>query len=359
MAKRDEISTNEELALYRTKLRHRATGWGVAWFFFIIILYLAYVFLAVAPQGYWGKPPLDWAKDWGFTLPYFENVPTDSLLDLGSTNVILRWVTLALVIILAIGTLFAVRAILISSYKGKAVSTHDKALANYLEANYSIKTVMTPNRKLSAEEDILNLDTVDTLTKEYTVTLYDDNVSFDACQYRYSVEKKECRGIVAVTELVQPKFSGFLQLRTFGEPRDRVIGDRTIEQYPVEDERIKDEFTLFSTLSKAVLHAFLSEDFLNKLVKLRRLVTGGIVMTVNGSTLSVLVDGINLRIGRTLREALPDGWLERQGLACKTLFDIFAGFIRACSVITEPEPKPEAPATEEVGDTSDILGEAA
>lgn len=348
MSKKKGIASNEELARYRSKLRHRATGWGFGWFFIILVLYFLYVFFAVAPVGYGGEPAFSWAANWSFTLPYFDT--TNSLLVVSDTQVVLRWVVLAVVLIVAIWALFIVRAILISAYKGKAMSAHDKALANYIDEEYGIKTLLIPDKGFAQEEDVLSLASVEEIKKEYTITLYNHALSLDACQYSYSVDGTECQGVVAVTELVSPKVAGLIQFRTFGAPESRVIGGASVEQYPVEDERLKDDFTVFTTLSKEELDAFCTEGFLSRLVKLRRLTTGGIIFTVSGTTVSVVIDGMALRIGRSLRENLPDGFLEKQGLAVKTLFDIYDGFVRDCSLTGEDS---ETPLVQPLGQTPD------
>ena len=334
MAKKKGIASTEQLADYRRGLRRRATGWGVAWFFIVLVVYFLYCFLAIAPQGYAGEPAFSWAADWQFTLPYFDT--SLSLLNLKDNQVIYRWVVLVLVIVFAVALLFAVRALLIASYRSKAVSAHDTALGNLLQTRYGIRTSVIPGKGFASEYDVIDATDIDTANKDYTVILSDQLISFDASQYSYTVDGQRCDGVVAVTELVTPKVDGFIQFRSFGAPRSLVVSDKVVNQYNIWDDRLKGQFTVFSTLSKAEVMAFADEEFISRLIRLRKLVPGGLVVTVQSTALSVLIDGMSLKIGNSLSEPLPTQYLERQGLAVKALFDIFEGFVKD-SVLTPAE----------------------
>lgn len=338
MAKKKGISSTDQLAAYRRKLRRKATGWGIGWFAIIIVVYFLYCFLAIAPQGYAGQPAFSWAADWKFTLPYFDT--TNSILTLSDSQVIYRWVVLLAVVVVAIAALFAVRALLISSYRAKAISAHDSALGNLLKEQYGISASVIPGKGFADEDDVISATNVDTATKDYTVILSDQVISFDASQYTYIVDGLQYEGVVAVTELVSSKVEGFIQFRSFGAPESRVVNDKTVYQYNIWDERLEGEFTVFSTMTKEEVMAFASEEFISRLVKLRKLVSGGLVVTIQNSTLSVLLDGMSLKIGKSLRETLPTQYLERQGRAVKALFDIFEGFVKDSTFTVEEKQIP-------------------
>ena len=338
MGKKKGIASTEQLVEYRNRLKRRATWWGVVWFFIILAVYFIYCFFAIAPRGYAGKPGFSWASNWKFVLPYFNT--DNTLLMLSDNQVILRWVTLFIVVILALVVLFVARSLLISSYRFKSVSKHDKALGNLLKENYGIETAVIPGSGFSQDGDVISLANIETAEKEYTVILSDQLVSLDAMQYTYTFDGGKFHGVCAVTELVSSKVDGLIQFRTFGKPQSLVVDGRIVAQYNIWDPRLAGEFTVFSTLSKEEVMAFAGDDFLSRLIKLRKLTSGGLVVSIQDSTLSVLIDGMELRVGKDLKENLPSNYLERQGTAVKALFDIFEGFVKDSSLTAEEKQIP-------------------
>lgn len=341
MAKRKEIASTDQLIDYRKKLTRRAAWWGVFWSLVVVVVYFAYVFLAVAPQGYGAEPAFDWAVDWTFKLPYFDT--TIPLTQLSDYTVVLRWVILLVAVIFAVVLGIVVDKLLLSSYKNKAIGAHDKALGNLVKNAYGIRTVYIPGKGYADESDVIEVTNVDEAEKSFTIVLSDQIISFDASQYTYTFDGEECSGVLAVTELVKSKVAGFLQFRTFGTPDTGIVDGKTVDQFNVHEPRLANEFTVYSTLKKPEVDAFITPELASHLIKLRRLVEGGLVVTIQNSTLSVLIDGMTLTVGKGLNQNLQSGFLERQGTAVKALFDIFEGLVQDSTFVADPEVPLVAP----------------
>lgn len=353
MAKRKEIASTGQLLDYRRKLSRRAGWWGFFWALVVVIVYFAYVFLAVAPQGYGAEPAFDWAVSWKFKLPYFDTtIPLTSIWDY---TVVLRWVILLLVLVVAIVIGAVVYKLLLSSYTAKTVITHDKALGNLLRSAYGIESHFIPGKGYADESDVIQLTNIDKAQKDFTILLADQVISFDVSQYTYSYEGEECQGVLAVTELVNTKVDGFIQLRTFGAPDGGIVDDKIVLHHDIKDPRIDRDYAVYSTLDREEVKAFLTPEVVTQLVKLRRLVEGGIVLTVHRHTLSILFDGMQLSVGKDLKQDLPSGYLERQGQAVKALFDIYESLVKE-STFAPDEATPEV---QPLGEEAPLIKKAA
>lgn len=339
MAKARDIKDSEALEAYRRGLYYAAKALGFLAAFVFASLYAVYVFLAIAQRGYGGTAPFPWAANLGVTLPYFST--QYGVFALQHPSVLARWGVHLLAVLIVIGIYVGVSRLLLKAFQAQANRVSFDALLRTVYASYGIR--IAKRRKAEgvskAVFQTMGLSHAHLKNSEKDVyAMSNDRVSFDMGDFHFLDHEDFGNCLLLVATLSKPKIQGLFQLSTIPFQPLRDYRGRPVMERKLDQVEWRKKFKAYSTLDFEEFHAFASPELLNRAMTLRQLAGNGFIVTYRDETLSLMLEGLSLRIGRPLKERLPGNFLETQALAVDVLFETFQGLARAGSLEGNANP---------------------
>lgn len=325
MAEKKEMKSTEDFIAYRRHLKKVAHWKGALAFLIVILIYGLYLFFAIATNGYLNQPAFSWTASWRFKLPYFSTKPV--LTDFSNMQVIARWALGIIVIILALVCYGVFTRISLKHQNKKSFKAQNEALNNILNEKYGLKVSIPDINKASYDEAMKFAD-IQNARQDFTVIVESNCISFDAIQVDYDSDGKHRDGILAVTEIVEPKIDGLIQLRTFGKLDESIdYKGQKINRLHSLNDRLIGKYAIYSNLNENDVKVFLKDEIVDRLLQLIAFIPSkAICVTIDSGELSILVDGMKLDYLLPMDKKLDVDMLERQSFAIKLLNDVFVSF---------------------------------
>lgn len=325
MAEKKEIKSTEDFIAYRRHLKKAAHWKGAIAFFVIIVIYALYVFFAIATNGYLNQPAFSWAASWGFKLPYFSTKP--ALTDFSNMHVIARWALGVLVVIIALVCYGVFTRIALKGQNKKSFKAQNEALNNILTEKYGLK-VSIPDINKASYDEVIKYSNIQNVNQDFTVIVESNSISFDAIQIDYDSDDMHRNGVLAVTEIVEPKIDGIIQLRTFGKFDENIdYKGQKVNRLHLIDQRLVGKYAVYSNLNENDVRVFLNDEIVNRLLQLISFIPSkAIAVTIDSGELSILVDGMKLEYLLPMNKKFDVDMLEKQSFAIKLLNDVFVSF---------------------------------
>lgn len=320
MADKRKIGNSEEFIAYRRHLRGVAYGWAGFVSFLLGLIYALYVFFAIATNGYVGQPSYSWTSNWNFKLPYFNT--TNSLAVLSDVNVLWRYLTGLLVLIIVVLAFIIVSKSILASENRKSYKIQNRSLQDIEKEKYGLD-ISVLSKSWADYNQAFSYANITSVERKYTAVLISEGVSFDATQLVYDSDGMRRFGVLAVTEIKEPKLKGFIQLRTFSDlPSDVKFENHDIKRVSITNRDLIGHYAVYSDMPREDVEAFLTVEVVNKLLSMVNLFPSrALCVTIAGSELSILVDGMKLSYLVDLSTKIDTGLLEKQAYAFKTLND--------------------------------------
>jgi len=325
MAKIKEVNSSEEFISYRRSLKKIARTRAFLAALAIVIVYALYVFFAIATNGYLDKPAFTWAAKWGFKFPYFDT--TVPLTNLTNRNVLGRYALGIVVIIIALIVFYIIYRVQSNALMDRSSVVQSETIRKILDEQYGIK-VDKPHKNYTNYNSVFKYLNVTEVEMKNTTIFTSELISFDAIEYIYVSDKMERNGLLAVTEVVEPKVNGFIQFRSFSTlPEGLKYKDKEIRKIAITNENIIGKYAVYSNMNENDVNAFITPSLTDKLLHLLSFIPSkAIAITIADGELSIFIDGMETDYLLDLDKRITMDYIEKQAYSFKLLHDVFAEF---------------------------------
>lgn len=196
------------------------------------------------------------------------------------------------------------------------ISEHECTLNVYNKKNDSI----------TASEDVketLKLAGALNSVPSSSITVGDDNLSWDGVQVQYTYNDKKRNGFLLKTTLESSKINGFLQLRNYGRSLVSDYNGVNLDKYGFADNNLLSRFVCYSTLDQRIYRA-IDLELAQQIFNLQHFLSSSVVVTLADCDYSVFIDGFKLNMFRPLKEKVSVEFVHEQAQALVALHQVFS-----------------------------------
>lgn len=366
MAKKEKKLAHSTLELIaeRQRLVSGAIWSGVTVSIIVLLLYAIYMILVMLTYGY-GNGPDDGIQP----LPAFNSLRSVSLFFPGAMNtadrrifpltlsgqplMVARWgILIGVFIVSYLLGLFAYK----SAYKSnelRARKYQKRSIKALIKEEVGLDSVLIESTDVTKDQDVFNQVGLQKTRKDFFITLASDIMSYDVTQLRYNIDDKKHYGLLFITELKSPKTTAYVQFRSFGKNPYKLHNGKNIETFALSSVPSNSPFVVASDLSKEEVGSLIEETMVEEIVKLKALTKSGVLVTLNGNTLSVLLNDAKFDYLTPLSARIDDRLLENQSAAVSALYESLLAITRSLSNLPSNAPMVE----DKIGEKEKVTSE--
>lgn len=367
MAKKEKKLAHSTLELIaeRQRLVSGAIWSGVTVSIIVLLLYAIYMILVMLTYGY-GNGPGDGIQP----LPALNSLRSVSLFFPDAMNtadnrrifpltlsgeplMVARWgILIGVFIVSYLLGLFAYK----SAYKSnelRARKYQKRSIKALIKEEVGLDSVLIESTDVTKDQDVFNQVGLQKTRKDFFITLASDIMSYDVTQIRYNIDDKKHYGLLFITELKSPKTTAYVQFRSFGKNPYKLHNGKNIETFALSSVPSNSPFVVASDLSKEEVGSLIEETMVEEIVKLKALTKSGVLVTLNGNTLSVLLNDAKFDYLTPLSARIDERLLENQSAAVSALYESLLAITRSLSNLPSNAPMVE----DKIGEKEKVTSE--
>lgn len=367
MAKKEKKLAHSTLELIaeRQRLISGAIWSGVTVSIIVLLLYAIYMILVMLTYGYGNGssdgiqplPALNSLRSVSLFFPDAMNNEAEGrifpLTLSGQPLMVARWgILIGVIIISYLLGLFAYK----SAYKSnelRARKYQKRSIKALIKEEVGLDSVLIESTDVTKDQDVFNQVGLQKTRKDFFITLASDIMSYDVTQIRYNIDDKKRYGLLFITELKSPKTTAYVQFRSFGKNPYKLHNGKNIETFALSSVPSNSPFVVASDLSKEEVGSLIEETMVEEIVKLKALTKSGVLVTLNGNTLSVLLNDAKFDYLTPLSARVDERLLENQSVAVSALYESLLAITRSLSNLPSNAPMVE----DKIGEKETVTSE--
>lgn len=357
MAKKEKKLAHSTLELIsdRQKLVGGAVWSGISVSLVVVLLYAIYMVLVMLTFGYGTIKPLQALESLKEAKLFFLNGQgsVDALALTGDKFMLVRWVILLGVFLVAFLLGLWTYKSVFKRNDAKAKKLQENSLKGLMKEEVGLDSVLIESTDTSKDQDVFNQIGLQNTSKEFFITVASDVMSYDIAQLEYTIADKKHKGILFITELSQPKTTGYVQFRSFGRNPYKLHNGKKIETYALSNVPSNNPFVVVSDMDKEDVGRLVEEKMVDEIVKLKALTRSGVILTLNGNTLSILLNDANFNYLKPLSTRVDERLLENQSEAVSSMYESLLAITRSFSSLPSDTPLVE----DKIGEKQKVTSE--